>query len=156
MLIRDFREGDEAGLRKVFLSAVHESASRDYTVQQLNAWAPRILDEDLWNQRMRRTKPYVVEIAGRIVAFADLHDSGFIDHFFVSAPVEGQGIGSALMRHLHDAAAQRGIRQLSSDVSRTAQAFFEHFGFEVVEQRVRMVRGVSVPNAFMTKSLNAS
>ncbi len=156
MLIRDFREGDEPGLRKVFLSAVHESASRDYTVQQLNAWAPRLLDEDLWNQRMRRTKPFVVEIAGRIVAYADLQDSGFIDHFFVSAAVEGQGIGSALMTHLQSAAQKRGIRQLSSDVSRTAQAFFEHFGFEVVEQRSRVVRGVSLPNALMTKSLAKS
>jgi hypothetical protein len=40
MIIRPFRQGEEAALRQVFFSAVHEIASRDYTSEQIEAWAP--------------------------------------------------------------------------------------------------------------------
>lgn len=38
---------------------------------------------------------------------------------------------------------------LSSDVSLTAQPFFARFGFEIVEQRCPVIRGVAIPNALM-------
>jgi len=153
MLIREFQVGDEAALRAVFLSAVHESASRDYSAQQVNAWAPRAFDVDLWSQRMRRIAPFVVEISQQIVAYADVQQDGFIDHFFVSHTVEGQGVGSTLMQHLLGVASKRHVKVMSSLVSRTAQPFFEKFGFAVVEQLAPVVRGVVVPNARMEKTL---
>jgi putative acetyltransferase len=85
MLIREFRIGDEPGLHQVFLSAIHEIAIRDYTLEQVNAWAPRSLDPTLWADRMRGIAPFVVEHEGRPVAYADVQDNGYIDHFFVSA-----------------------------------------------------------------------
>ena len=41
MLIRSFKLGDEEALHGVFQSAVHSIASRDYTPEQLETWAPR-------------------------------------------------------------------------------------------------------------------
>ncbi len=43
--------------------------------------------------------------------------------------------------------------ELTSDVSLTAQPFFAHFGFQVVECRVAVIRGVTIPNARMRKEL---
>ena len=43
----------------------------------------------------------------------------------------------------------RGLAELTSDVSRTAQGFYERFGFRVVERRMPMRRGVVIPNARM-------
>jgi putative acetyltransferase len=42
--LRGFLEGDEAALRAVFESAIHGVAIRDYTLEQLDAWAPREFD----------------------------------------------------------------------------------------------------------------
>ena len=57
------------------------------------------------------------------------------------------------MLTLHSEAVSLGLTELTSDVSRTAQPFFEKFGFCIIEQRAPELRGVVVPNALMRKVL---
>jgi putative acetyltransferase len=57
------------------------------------------------------------------------------------------------MRRIHEEATIKGIRVLTSDVSRTAQPFFKHWGFKMVEERRPVMRGVVIPNALMKKEL---
>jgi len=153
MQIRPFRPGDEPALHAVYLSAIHGLASKNYTPEQIQAWAPRDLDQNLWAKRMQEIQPFVVEASDEIVAYADVQSSGYIDHFFVSARYARQGVGSMLMECIHRAACEQETEALTSDVSRTAQPFFERFGFVVVEQRAPIIRGVEVPNALMRKEL---
>ncbi|MBL0727281.1 GNAT family N-acetyltransferase [Piscinibacter sp. HJYY11] len=155
MQIRPFCTGDEPALLAVFRSAVHGLASRSYTREQLNAWAPQTIDQSLWTNRMQGIQPFIVEVSGQIVAYADVQTSGYIDHFFVSAEHAGQGIGSFLMEHLIKVANGRATPWLASDVSLTAQPFFGKFGFAIVEQRFPVLRGIVVPNALMRKQLTA-
>ncbi len=153
MRIRQFHPGEEAALHDVFQSAVHGLASRDYTPEQIRAWAPANLDPRAWAERIRCLRPFVVEHHGGIVAYADLQPDGYIDHFFVAASHARRGVGTMLMQYLHAHATARAMVALSSDVSRTAQPFFAKFGFAVVEQRSPVIRGVVVPNARMRKQL---
>jgi len=153
MYIRQFRGGDELALRDVFYSAVHDVASRDYTAEQIEAWAPAVFDRDQWTERMQAIRPFVVEDGQRIVAYADLQPTGYIDHFFVSGSVAGRGVGALLMKHILEAATARHLHVLTADVSRTALPFFRRFGFVVVEEHARVVRGVVVPNTSMKKDL---
>ncbi len=83
MIVREFRIGDEPDLHKVFLSAIHEVAIRDYSPEQVAAWAPATLDPNLWADRMRGIAPFVVEHEGKPIAYADVQSDGYIDHFFV-------------------------------------------------------------------------
>jgi len=151
MLIRDFRVGDEPYLHQVFLSAVHGIAIRDYSLEQVNAWAPEVVDPALWSDRMRGIAPFVMEHEGKPIAYADIQPAGYIDHFFVSARFARQGVGSKLMRRVHDVAAAKDIHALTSHVSLTAQPFFKHWGFWIVEERQPVVRGIVIPNALMRK-----
>jgi len=149
--IRPYREGEEPALFEIYCSAIHLVACQDYTPEQLQAWAPRDFDSELWRRRMRGIGPFVAELNGQIVGYADLQPNGYIDHFFVSGTRPREGIGSQLMRHLLDRAQTLGIPELTSDVSRTAQPFYERFGFSVVERRYPEIHGVVVPNAFMRR-----
>jgi putative acetyltransferase len=153
MHIRDFRIGDEMALYAVFHSAVHQLASQHYTSDQIDAWAPRTIDQGLWAQRMQSMRPFVVEQAGHIVGYADVQASGYIDHFYVSGAHARQGVGTMLMNRIHQAAYMQAIKVLTSEVSRTAQRFFQRLGFVVIEQGAPVVRGVVVPNALMRKEL---
>jgi putative acetyltransferase len=153
MLVRNFKVGDEPALHQVFLSAIHDIAINDYTLEQVEAWAPRNLDPVLWADRMRGIAPFVAELDGKPIGYADLQASGYIDHFFVSAPFARQKVGSRLMHRIHQEATIKGIRVLTSDVSRTAQPFFEHWGFEVIGERRPVMRGVVIPSALMEKEL---
>jgi len=147
--IRRCRPGEEAALFEIYYSAIHLLASRDYSPEQIQAWAPRDLDQGLWATRIRGIHPFVAELAGELVGYADLQANGYIDHFFVSGHHGRRGIGTALMNHVLDQARAASLTELTSDVSRTAQPFYESFGFTVVEERQPELRGVVIPNALM-------
>lgn len=155
MNIRPFRHGDESELHAVFHSAVHGIASRDYSSEQVGAWAPTEITDELsrlWTQKLRTIQPFVVEMDSAIAAYGDIQANGYIDHFFVSAGFARRGVGTFLMRFLLDKAAAENIPELSSDVSVTAQPFFERFGFRVIEHRIAVVRGVALANALMRRT----
>ncbi|MCV0438732.1 MAG: GNAT family N-acetyltransferase [Hydrogenophaga sp.] len=151
--VRPFRMGEEAALYRVHHGAVHRVASRDYTPEQLNAWAPPEPDHDAWTIKMRTLRPFVAEVDGVIVGYADVQPSGYIVHFFVSADFPRQGVGRMLMDRIHEEADRLGVTELTSDVSKTAQPFFTRFGFQIVEQRFPVRQGVTIPNALMRKTL---
>ncbi len=151
--IRRFQPGDEPALLRVFVSAIHQVASRDYTRQQVDAWAPPDMDTAQWTARMRGIRPFVAQLGDEIVGYADLQPSGYIDQFFVSGAHPRQGIGRLLMARIHEEAALLGIAQLTSDVSLTAEPFYAHHGFEVVQRQQPVRRGVALANARMRKSL---
>jgi len=147
--VRDFAADDAPALRGVFESAIHGTARRDYSQRQVDTWAPRRYDADAWAERMRGLAPFVALVDGRIAGYADLQADGCIDHFYVAAEAGGQGVGGALMRRILARAAALSLAELTSQVSLTAQPFFAHFRFEVVEHRVFEMRGVGMRNTAM-------
>jgi putative acetyltransferase len=151
MRIRRFNPGEEPALFEIYHSAIHLIARRDYTEEQVNAWAPSNLDHGVWANHIRSINPFVAEIDGTPVGYADVQENGYIDHFFVSGRHPRQGIGRSLMEALEAEARRLELSELTSDVSRTAQPFFQRFGFVVVEQRMPVIRGVELPNALMRK-----
>lgn len=156
MPIRTFHPGDEPALRAVFYSSVHALARHHYTAEQLDAWAPRQYDAAQWGERVRGNRPFIAEVDGCIAGFADLQDSGYVDHFFVAGDFAGRGVGRALMAHIHQSAAARGMGRLFADVSLTAEPFFQKWGFGV-EARQQVERaGVVLANVRMGKVLAAS
>lgn len=151
--IRPFKPGDEASLMRVFRCAVHGIASKDYSPEQVNAWAPADMDLESWGERIRPLHPFVAELDGDIAGYADLQPSGHIEHFFVSGEYPRRGVGSALMAKLHESAQRQGISSLTADVSLTAEPFFARHGFVVIERKLPIRRGVVLQNAFMRKQL---
>ncbi|MBU0828861.1 MAG: GNAT family N-acetyltransferase [Gammaproteobacteria bacterium] len=155
--IRNFRAGDEAALRGVFHASVHGLASTHYTRVQRAAWAPLQHDAAQWAARLCANQPFVAQAEGdgAIAGFADLQATGYIDMFFVAPAFAGQGVGRALMAHIHAQAALRGITHLQADVSLAAERFFVASGF-VVQERQQVERaGVVLRNARMAKALVA-
>lgn len=147
--IRRFTPGMESDLRAVFYSAVREGCMHDYSPEQLAAWAPDDYDQQSWDERLHELRPFVAMLGSRIVGYADLQESGYIDQFYVHGQHQHQGIGQALMKSiLH---AGRGKRRLYLYVSRTARPFFERKGFIVVESREVERRGVTLQNYFMER-----
>jgi putative acetyltransferase len=151
--IRRYEPGEEASLFDVYFTAIHLVASQDYTAEQIQAWAPRGIDVELWESKIREINPFVAELNGVLVGYADVQPNGYIDHFFVSGKHPRCGIGSLLMKRILAEGLSLGVSLLTSHVSRTAQPFFERFGFVVREQRCPEVRGVVVPNALMCRTV---
>jgi putative acetyltransferase len=151
--VRHYQPGEELRLWSLFFNTVRQVNLRDYTVEQVQVWAPDQPDEALWIARIQQNNSLVCVLGEHIVGFADVQADGYIDQFFIDHQFQGQGAGQRLMTSLEADAMSRKISSLYSNVSITAKPFFERCGFQVVTpQEVRVGETVFI-NYRMTKNL---
>ncbi|UTZ37691.1 GNAT family N-acetyltransferase [Vibrio campbellii] len=152
--IRDFQEEDAPTLWALFFNTVRNVNRRDYTEQQVKAWAQEGFDSQLWLKKMISIQPFVAELDGVIVGYSDVQPSGLVDHFFCHHEYQGQGVGRALMTHVIRQAEAKGRDRIYSEVSITARPFYERMGFTVVNEQQIEVRGATLTNYVMEKNLD--
>jgi len=155
MEIRNYAKEDAADLWRIYFGAIRYVCCRDYSDEQIRAWAPDDFDQELWAKRIEKIHPNVAVLEGQIVGYADLQDDGLIDHFFVDSRFQRQGVGHALMSTLLGNARTMQMPKLYSYVSKTAKEFYLSYGFVVVETNTETIRGVELTNYLMEQVLNS-
>lgn len=158
-VIREFQAGDVDQIVTLFYDTVHAVNARDYTAEQLAAWAPN-LSADERQERIQRLGEslsqnisYVAVRDETVVGFADITRDGYLDHLFVHKDFQGQRIASSLLHRVEEEALGHGVKQIRTDASITAKTFFEYKGYVAVCSQTVLVRGVSMGNFKMTKGL---
>lgn len=156
VLIRSYRDDDAPFLAAIYFNTIHNINAKDYSPEQINAWAPTSsLDADDWRKKWRRLLPIIATLDQKVVGFAEFEENGHIDCFYCHHEYQGCGIGSALMKAVEDKAREFNINRLYSEVSITARPFFEAKGFRVVKEQSVNLRGVVLTNFIMEK-INAT
>jgi putative acetyltransferase len=93
MIVREYRKSDLPEISRLFYNTVHQINSRDYTPEQIAAWAGEIKDELFWQEHFNSYLVYVVEANHIIVGFTNFKTTGYIDCFYVHHQWQGQGVG---------------------------------------------------------------
>lgn len=153
MHIRPYERNDAEALVTLFYETVRVVNAADYTAEQLHAWAPVIPDPAVWHERMAKRHTLVVEEKGKLFAFAELDDSGYLEMFYCRHDIQRQGIGSWLFDQLQTDAVELGLSRIFTDASITARPFFERQGFRLVKQNSVVRDGVEMINFTMEKRL---
>lgn len=141
-------------LRRVFHSAIHISAAPWYSERERQVWSPERYDQAGWSAKLAEIEPWVAWDGDQVIGYADVQPTGYIDHFYVSGYAARRGVGTVLFDHLISEAQRLGVEQLSSDVSLSAEGFFERQGFRVRWRRTLKREGVALRNARMTRRLH--
>lgn len=151
--LRPYQPEDLPAVLALFRETVHRVASRDYTPEQREAWAPAQPDLPRWEDSLSAHYSLIAEAEGRIVGFADLDSSGYLDRLYIAADFQGRGAASLLTDGLEARAVGLGLSSLRTDASITARPFFEKRGYRLLrEQRVAR-NGISLTNYAMEKAL---
>ncbi|EAR20391.1 GNAT family N-acetyltransferase [Nitrococcus mobilis] len=154
MEILDYTDADVAAISRLYYETVRLVNIRDYSLEQVAAWAPEIYSDDFWKKRFKNYRVFVVKEKGQVVGFAEFEHTGQIDCFYVHHLWQGQGVGSKLLKRIEHEALSGNIRRLFADVCITAQPFFKLNGFDVIEELERAYRGCSFKQFFMEKTLS--
>ena len=154
--LRPFRSEDAEPCLDLFHETVHRVNIRDYTEEQIDAWAPTDYDHESWASRFNNRFAYVACDGKVIVGFSDMTRDGHLDRLFVSADHQGQGIARLLVERLLDDAMSAGTSKITTEASITAKPFFERMGFEVVREQSVNCRGVCLTNFRMRRELKAA
>lgn len=154
IIIRPYRQEDLDATIEIFLRAIRDTASADYSSLQVDAWAQA--DRRTWAERRLRQATWLAFLDSEPAGFAELAAAGHIDMLFVSPSFGGRGVASALLRTVEGVALGQGARRLTTDASITARPFFEACGFQVVAVQSVVRRGQRLTNFRMEKFIGAS
>ncbi|MFB8792295.1 MAG: GNAT family N-acetyltransferase [Potamolinea sp.] len=153
MKVRTYEIGDAEAIMNLFYDTVHEVNIRDYTKEQVDAWAPANMDVELWTRRLRSKLTYVAEEDDKIIGFGELEENGHIDCFYCHKDFQGQGIGKQILSQIESKAKSLGLVRLFTEASITAKPFFESQRFIVVIKQEVERRGQSFINFAMEKDI---
>lgn len=151
--IERFSAGTEEAVWKIFRSAVRIGCVKDYSQEQLQAWAPDEIDLELWASRIKTLNPFVAKINGELVGYADIQSNGYIDHFYVHGEFQNIGVGGELMKVLLKNGT--GLEKIFSHVSITARPFFETYGFIALKEQEVETRGLRLKNYLMERVVHS-
>lgn len=157
-MVRRYQDGDAKFLSEIYYHTIHTVNAKDYTKEQVDAWAPwsSVEDYSRWAIKSERIRPYVALIDGFIVGFAEFEPNGHIDCFYVHHEFQGCGVGSSLINEIEKEVTLKAMSRVYAEVSITAKPFFERKGFNVVKQQMVMTRGVELTNFVMEKHYQQS
>lgn len=148
MKLRPYESGDCPALARLFYDTVHTVNGRDYTPEQLAAWADGQVDHSAWDTSFLAHHTLVAEENGVVLGFADMDSSGYLDRLYVHKDHQGQGVASALCDALEDACP---AAVFTTHASLTARPFFEGRGYRVLRRQTVIRHGVPLDNYVMEK-----
>ena len=134
MIIREYRPDDCPLLAQLFYDTVHTVNAKDYTKEQLDAWATGNVDLDEWNRSFLAHTTLVAVRDGVIAGFADMDRSGYLDRLYVHKDYQGEGFATALVKELERRAIDENVVYFETYASITARPFFEKLGYTCCSQ----------------------
>jgi putative acetyltransferase len=150
--VRDYVAADCDATIAIFLAAIREVASRDYTPDEIEAWA-QVEDRNAWATRRASRPTFVAECEGVPIGFSDLEADGHLDMMFVHPACQGVGAATLLLAKVEEEARKQHLDRLFTEASLTARPFFERRGFTVIARQSVEKRGQRLTNVRMEKYL---
>ena len=148
MFLRRYQSSDCETLAKIFYDTIHAINIRDYSQQQVDAWATGTVDLERWDRTMSQRCTLIAVEGDTIIGFGDMDDSGYLDRLFIHKDYQGIGAATAICDALESNVKSD---RYYTHASITAKPFFEKRGYKVVKAQQIERRGVTLNNFVMEK-----
>lgn len=130
--IRTAEPADADAIWRVHTASIRGLTAAHYHPDQVESWAAG-LSPQLYRDRAAKGRLWVAEVAGDVVAFAQLDPgSGEVEALYVHPDHVRQGLGRRLLRHLEAEAQRAGNVQVHLSASQNAVTFYQRMGYRVV------------------------
>ena len=149
--IREYDEDYFSDLTNLFWEVVHSVNADDYTMNQLDTWAPLQIDIEKWKNRIKNNFVIMAEYQNKIIGFGELSPQGCIDMIYVHRDYLRQKIGKILLECLIKKARKLNLTEVFTEASITAKPFFKEQGFKIIKKQIKTFNGVDFVNYIMKK-----
>lgn len=147
MEIRPYNADDLVEIINLFRATIHLINIKDYTQEQVDAWAPDFIDKEKWNKTLSEHYTFVAVKDDAIIGFGDIDDSGYMDRLYVHHDYLRQGVATLICDKLESMIDSD--RTIVTHASITARPFFEKRGYKVVKEQLVKRKGVFLKNYIM-------
>lgn len=149
--ISSLSEEDCTQAARLFYETVHSVNTRNYTPEQIDAWAPESIQHraSIANKLISQTTIGIKE-CGILIGFGSL-ENNVIDMLYVHKDRQNQGIGRCILAKLEQIVKDQGETSLATYASITALPFFKKAGYLVERENIVSRNRVTLTNFYMTK-----
>ena len=153
MSIRRYESKDCNDIINLFYNTVHTINAKDYTKDELDAWAPKDLDLSLWDKSFLKNYTIVFILDNTIVGFGDINEDGYLDRLYVHKDYQRRGIAKEIVNNLECYVEELGVNTITTEASITAKPFFEKMGYKIIKEQQVERRGQYLTNYIMQKRI---
>lgn len=147
MEIRRYERCDLEKITMIFQNTVHKVNIKDYTPEQVDAWAPDFIDKEKWNKTLSEHHTFVAVKNEAIIGFGDIDVSGYLDRLYVHHDYLRQGVATLICNKLESMIDSD--QTIVTHASITAKPFFEKRGYRIVKEQLMERNGVFLKNYIM-------
>lgn len=145
--------GDYRRIADIFYDTIHTIAIKQYTSEQVHAWAPYPIDYEKWYYRCELKRPFIVCDANTAIGFIELDPDGHIDCHYVHSTWNRRGVGGLLLDHVEQVFRALDKPRLYVEASLIAVGLYEKRGFRRITEQCVILRGQMLQNVLMEKTL---
>lgn len=149
MIIRKYKSSDLKEIANLFFDTVHSVNAKDYSPEQLNAWATGKVDFTEWDRTLSEHYSLVAVKDNIIAGFGDIDHTGYLDRLYVHRDYQHQNVATALCDELEQAFP---VRYIITHASITAKPFFLQRDYQVITKQEVLRNGIALTNFIMRKS----
>ena len=157
MHIRKAMPDDIDELKQLYFDTIVIVNKKDYTEEQVQAWASTAYRSNGLLKRMNEQYFFVAKNEDKkIIGFASLAKSGYLDLLYVHKYFQRTGVAKHLLQKIIDTATELNISRLETDASITAKPFFEKHNFTTIRQQTVTISNIDLINYKMERILYSS
>ncbi len=149
--LRAYQSSDLPALGQLFYQTVHIVNAKDYTPEQLQAWAPAPIAPASWHETFLHTFTQIAIFQNEIVGFGNIEQTGYLDCLYVHHAHQSCGIATAICDKLEQYVMQQGVQQITVHASITAKSFFQKRGYDSIQEQLVKRHNVFLKNYKMQK-----
>jgi putative acetyltransferase len=153
IIIKEAQSHDFEAIKNLFIDTVHTINAKDYTKEQILAWAPKSLTASEFKEKLKDSFIYKAEKKSHIIGFINLLPSGFIGYLFIDKNFINKKIATMLLKKAEQKAKDLALTQLCLEASITSYPFFKKRGFEEEIKQMKLHNGFYFQNYRMTKKI---
>lgn len=148
-IIRRAIHSDAEDIINVHVKSIRDVCAKDYTVEQIEAWAGRKFKPEMWIQAMDRDYIWVIEYDSKVTGFGHLaimdeETCEVMGLYFVPSAI-GQGLGKKIFQEFLSVAKKNQSKKMRLHSTLTARSFYESLGFrQSASDTTIEMRGVAI------------
>ena len=152
--IRPLEEKDLYNMQNLFRSTVLNVNIKDYTKEEVEDWASCGNDMEHWKEILFNNQFIgAFDKQDNLIGYSSMNKNGYMHSMFVHKDWQGKGIATLLLSEVERIAIQYEVKEITSEVSKTARLFFEHKGYVVECEQKQQANRLRLTNYKMKKNI---
>lgn len=137
----------------MFVDTITTICKNDYSPEQIKVWTSSSENTQRWTDKLTSQYFLVADLDNKIVGYASLENSNYLDILYVHKDHQRKGIADKLYAEIEKEAIKKKNDHPKFRRKQNSKTIFEKKGFKTIAPQTNIIKDVEIINYKMTKTL---